>query len=191
MMKRRIVSVISVALVAAVMMFALASCIPTAQSSETTETVKKVDLVLPAEAAKDIDLTKADPSNDSIKFYFNEDGSLNACEYKSGDVTYLASYNYRDGKVEVYLYGGEQVVDFVLYTPSAAFDKSVGFTEQDGYYFLGYKELKKEEVETKADTTESTTDTAETSTESETESSAESAADSTTESAEESATETA
>ncbi|MBQ7670631.1 MAG: hypothetical protein IJS45_07920 [Clostridia bacterium] len=135
----------------------LSSCglIGSSQSTETTTTAAPVPLVTPAEAAKGININKDDPSTDDVKFTFDDEGKLVLIEYKSGDYDYVASYNYRDGNVEVYLYGGDQVVDFLLYEPSSEFDASLGMFEQDGYFFKGFKSLTAKEIVTTAAETES------------------------------------
>ena len=166
-----------IVLLVAVMVSALSlsSCglMGTSKSTETTTTAAPVPLVTPAEAAGKIDLKRDDPSTDDIKFTFDEEGKLILIEYKSGDNDYVASYNYRDGNVEVYLYGGDQVLDFLYYEPSSEFDASLGMFEQDGYFFKGFKSLTAKEIVTTAAETESES-SPESSTESETESSTES-----------------
>ena len=168
---------LSLALIIA--LFSLASCFGVANTTEsTTETVTLPETVKPADAAKNIDLKKADPSTDDVKFSFDDDGRIIEIEYTKGDVLYVVSYNYRDdGTVDAYLFGGGYTLDFVKYKPAGSFDKSAGFVELEGYYFNGYKSLEKVEVETESETetesesspeSETATDT-EAATESETE----------------------
>lgn len=168
-MKKLIGIILLVAVTVSALTLSSCGLMGTAQSTETTTTAAPVPLVTPAEAAKNINLKKDDPSTEDVKFTFDDEGKLILVEYKSGDYDYVASYNYRDGNVEVYLYGGDQVVDFVYYEPSSEFDASVGLFEQDGYFFKGFKSLKAKEIVTTAAETES-----ESSPESDTESAAES-----------------
>jgi|GEM_PF-3040850 len=173
-MKRNTLAAISAAVALIMVLFALSSCAMMGGGTTDTSNVTTsapVALVTPADAVKSIDLEKDDPSNDEIKFTFDEEGRVSACEYKSGDVEYLASYNYRDGNVEVYLFGAEEVVDYRLYKPASGFDKSAGFIEEGGYFFKGYTELEEQKVETTAESE------SESSPESETETTAETTAD--------------
>lgn len=135
-------------------MVALSSCglFGTQQTAEpeTTAAPEKVEFVYPAAAGGKIDLSKDDPSNDDIQFEYDEEGRIISCAYKSDGHEFLVGYNYRDGKVEVYAFSNVTVADYRLYEPSSEFDKSVGFFEQDGYFFKGFKSLKAIEVETQA-----------------------------------------
>lgn len=179
--------IIALATLAVITVLSLASCslfgVQTTESETDATTKAPVETVKPADVAKDIDLKKADPSTDDVKFSFDDEGRVITAEYKSGDVEYLLCYNYRDGRVEVYLFGAEEVVDFKQYKPSADFDKSLGFIEVDGYYFNGFKSLEEIPVETKAPETTKAAD-------SESESSPESESASETETETETVTET-
>lgn len=154
-MKKLIGIILLIAVTVSVLTLSSCGLMGTSQSTETTTTAAPVPLVTPAEAAGKIDLKRDDPSTDDVKFTFDDEGKLIFVEYKSGNIDYIASYNYRDGNVEVYLYGGDQVVDFLLYEPSSEFDASLGMFEQDGYFFKGFKSLTAKEIITTAAETES------------------------------------
>lgn len=159
-MFRKTLKAAAMALALMIAMVSLASCMGVANSSVSTETEAPApEIVKPADAGK-VDLTKADPSTDDVKFTFDEEGRVLSIEYKKGDLLYVAGYNYRDdGTVEVYLFCDAYTLDFVKYKPSGAFDKNAGFVELEGYYFNGWKSLEKVQVETKADS-ESATESA-------------------------------
>ncbi|MBO4870179.1 MAG: hypothetical protein J5585_10765 [Clostridia bacterium] len=92
----------------------------------------------PADAVK-LDLTKDDPSNDDMRFVYDDDGRVTQCYYKiSGEQVYV-SYTYKDGSAQIYAFLGEILVaDETIDLP--AFDAEKGFSEIDGYYFKGFGE---------------------------------------------------
>ena len=152
-MFRKTVKAAALALALIIAALSLASCMGVANSSQSTETEAPLPAVVkPVDAGK-VDLTKADPSTDDVKFSFDDEGRVISIDYKKGDLLYVVGYNYKDdGTVEAYLFCDAYTLDFVKYKTSGEFDKKAGFVEYEGYYFNGWKSLEKVEVETESET---------------------------------------
>ena len=159
-MKRRITATLAALIVAVMLMFNLSSCFyaNNSASTEKVTTVAAPDLVKPEDVAGKLDLKKEDPSNDNVKFSFDEEGRVIECAYTKGDNSFYVGYTYRDGEVDVNTFvtdkdGNAFTVDSRSYK-TGAFDKSAGFTEKDGYYFNGFKTLEENARDTRSETTE-------------------------------------
>ena len=128
--------------------FMLTSCIgSTTTSNKEAETTAASPSVAPSEISED-------PGSDALSFTMNENkgdayyGSVTTCEYTKGDVSYIASYNYKNGDdkaaeyIEIYLFGGETVSDVIKYASNAKYDASLDeLVMLDGGFFIkGYKE---------------------------------------------------
>ena len=147
-MIKRMIRISSVVLTAVIIALTLSSCFgmgTNQASTETESTVPAPDLVLPTDVAGEIDRKAEDPSNDDIKFYYDDEGRVAQCEYKKDDVSFYVGYTYRDGTVDVNTYasdakGNPFVLDSRTYKVGD-FNKSAGFAIYDGYYFKGYTDF--------------------------------------------------
>lgn len=83
-----------------------------------------------------VDLTKDDPSNDEMRFVFDDNGKVTQCYYNIGDQQVYVNYTYKDGAVQIYAFMGEVVAADELIEISE-YDAEKGFTVIDGYYFKG------------------------------------------------------
>lgn len=102
-------------------------------------TVTTVDLssyVKPADAVS-IDLAKAAPSTADMSFTYDELGRVSVCTYKIGTQTVKAVYSYEENSAQIYAFIGDVVIADDLISLSD-FDKDLGFTVINGYYFKGY-----------------------------------------------------
>lgn len=81
----------------------------------------------------DIDLNSQDPSNDKIKFEYDDKGRISKCYYKINDKDVFQSYTYKDNIVEIYTLCDNIVIgnDSFVYVYD---NDSTGFYEKDGYY---------------------------------------------------------
>ena len=106
------------------------------QTGETTE--KPVDLSLykkPAEVVT-LDLSKEDPSNDEMRFVYDDAGRVSQCYYNIEDEEIYVNYKYEDGAVQIYAFIRAVVVaDERIEISEYSADQ--GFTEINGYYFKG------------------------------------------------------
>ena len=108
-------------------------------TTEKAEETPPADLsfVLPADAV-DPDLSKDDPSDDSIRFTYDSDGRVESYKYDAGDKSFIVSYVYKESDVQIYAYSGEiMVADEKFSLPE--FDPDGGFTTHEGFFFKGYK----------------------------------------------------
>lgn len=94
----------------------------------------------PADAVS-IDLTKEDPSNDDIRFVFDDLGRVTQCYYKLDDVQVYVSYSYEDGSAHIYAFMND-IVAAEEQIQVSSFDSEKGFSVIDGYYFKGYADNK-------------------------------------------------
>ena len=91
----------------------------------------------PAEAVS-VDTGAEDPSNDEIRFVYDEEGRISQCYYEIGGVQVFVNYDYKDSSVQIYAFMGEFLAaDEAIELPE--YDASVGFTVVNGYYLKGYK----------------------------------------------------
>lgn len=88
--------------------------------------------------ALDLDEAK-DISTADMQFTYDDWGRISTCKYRSADGDIELEYSYpEDGGIALFGFcGGSMIVDTVYY-PTKGFDKSLGFTAYDGYYFFGY-----------------------------------------------------
>ena len=83
-----------------------------------------------------IDLTEDDPSNDEIRFVFDNEGKVTQCYYNIGDQQVYVNYTYKDGSVQIYAFMGEVLVaDETIEISEYSAEK--GFSSIEGYYFKG------------------------------------------------------
>jgi len=84
----------------------------------------------------EIDMTEEDPSNDEIKFEYDDEGKISGCRYQIDGTDVYVGYSYKDDYVEMFGFIGDIVVaDDIFYISN--FDSSQGFVEYEGYYFKG------------------------------------------------------
>ena len=105
-------------------------------SSEQKDEIDLDSYKTPAEAVS-IDLTKDDPSNDEMRFVFDDEGKVTQCYYKIGDQQIYVNYTYNDGSVQIYAFMGDILVADETIELSA-YDAEKGFTVIEGYYFKGF-----------------------------------------------------
>ena len=86
----------------------------------------------------EIDTDKEDPSNDAIRFVYDDEGRVSQCYYEIDGEPVFVSYAYKDGSVQIYAFMGELVVADEIITLPGEYDASIGFTSSNGYYFKGY-----------------------------------------------------
>lgn len=107
-------------------------------NSEITQSSKSVSEVVSAyqSPAKvlDIDLSKDDPSNDDIRFEYDEKDRISKCYYKVNNDEIYQSYTYTDDTVHIYAFNGSVIVDDVTFDYNN-YDENLGFSEYNGYYF--------------------------------------------------------
>ena len=108
----------------------------TNQSENKNDEVDLSAYKKPADAVS-IDLTKDDPSNDEIRFVFDNEGKVTQCYYKIGDQQIYVNYTYNDGSVQIYAFMGDILVADETIELSA-YDAEKGFTVIEGYYFKGF-----------------------------------------------------
>ncbi len=83
-----------------------------------------------------IDLTKDDPSNDEIRFVYDDDGRVTQCYYKIGEQQVYVNYTYKEASAQIYAFMGEVLVaDEVIEISEYSAEK--GFSSIEGYYFKG------------------------------------------------------
>ena len=89
----------------------------------------------PAETV-DIDLSKDDPSTDTMRFVFDDEGKVSQCYYMIDDQETYVNYTYKDGCAQIYAFMGDVLVaDETIDISEYSADK--GFTVIEGYYFKG------------------------------------------------------
>ena len=110
-------------------------------NTDSESTVDSVDLsfVKPS-AAVSPDLSKPDPSDDSIKFLFDDKGRVQSCKYTAGQKEYMVTYTYKEDTKMIDIYGfSGSIVVAEEHFDMPDFDDSQGFCEKDGYFFNKYK----------------------------------------------------
>ncbi len=108
------------------------------QTVNQSESSGEVDLSAyqkPADAVR-IDLTKDDPSNDAMRFVYDEEGKVSQCYYTVGDQQVYVNYTYKDGCAQIYAFMGDVLAADETIAISA-YDAEKGFTAIEGYYFKG------------------------------------------------------
>ena len=91
----------------------------------------------PADIFK-IDTNAKDPSNDDIRFVYDEDGRVSQCYYEIEGYQVFLNYNYEDGHVEIFGFMGSIFAAYEDIELTGDYDASIGFTDNSGYYFKGY-----------------------------------------------------
>lgn len=84
-----------------------------------------------------IDLSKDDPSNDEMRFVFDDDGKVTQCYYQIGDQQVYVNYTYKDGSAQIYAFMGDILVADELIDISE-YSAEKGFAAIEGYYFKGF-----------------------------------------------------
>lgn len=82
----------------------------------------------------DIDLDSEDPSNDDIRFEYDEQGRISKCYYKVNDIDVYQGYIYENNSVQIFSFNGSVVIGDVFFE-NVVYDENAGFSEYDGYYF--------------------------------------------------------
>ncbi len=104
-------------------------------SSQTSQEINDlVSAFKPPAEVFDINLSKDDPSNDDIRFEYDDKGRISQCYYKVNDIDVYQGYIYKDNAVQIYSYSGSIVVGDALFE-NAVYDGNKGFSEHNGYYF--------------------------------------------------------
>ena len=96
--------------------------------------------VLPKDAVSP-DISKDDPSDDSISFKYDDLGRVDSYTYQANGKKMVVGYIYDDEKSSVWIlgYADEIVAVDETLELTGSFDASLGFTEHNGYFFKGYK----------------------------------------------------
>lgn len=89
----------------------------------------------PADAVN-IDLALSDPSNDQIKFSYDENNRISQCQYQVDGHLIKVSYSYLENSVQIYAFSDEYVAADETFTVSS-YDANAGFMSYNGYYFCG------------------------------------------------------
>ena len=105
------------------------------QSGNGNDEVDLSTYMKPADAVS-IDLTKDDPSNDAMRFVFDEEGKVTQCYYDIGNQQVYVNYTYKDGTVQIYAFMGEVLVADETIAISD-YNAEKGFSAIEGYYFKG------------------------------------------------------
>ena len=108
-------------------------------ASESGEDSVDLSFVKPSKAVSP-DLSKSDPSDDSIKFLFDDKGRVASYKYKADQKEYMVTYTYKDDtkKIDIYGFSGDIVVAEEHFD-MPDFDDTQGFAEKDGFFFNKYK----------------------------------------------------
>lgn len=84
-----------------------------------------------------VDLNKEDPSNEQIKFDYDEDGRVAGCKYKIDGTDVYIGYIYKENQVDLYGFIGDVVVSDETFDISE-YNSNTGFCEHAGYFFKGF-----------------------------------------------------
>lgn len=107
------------------------------QNSEISQSSKSVSEAVSTyqSLAKvfDIDLSKDDPSNDDIRFEYDEKDRISKCYYKVNNDEIYQAYTYTDDTVHIYAFNGSVIVDDITFD-NVSYDGNTGFNEYNGYY---------------------------------------------------------
>ncbi len=112
------------------------------QNSEDTQSSKPISELVssykPPAKSFDIDLSKDDPSNDDIRFEYDDKGRISKCYYEVNDIEVAQAYIYTDDTVQIYAFNGSIVIDDITFD-NVSYDENTGFNECDGYYLKNVK----------------------------------------------------
>lgn len=104
-------------------------------SSQTSEQINDlVSSFKPPAEVFDVDVSKDDPSNNDIRFEYDDEGRISKCYYKVNDIDVYQGYIYDDNAVQIFSYNGSIVIGDA-YFENAVYDGNKGFSEYNGYYF--------------------------------------------------------
>lgn len=81
----------------------------------------------------DIDLDSEDPSNDDIRFEYDEQGRISKCYYQANNIDVYQSYIYENNSVQIFSFNDSIVIGDVFFE-NVEYDENAGFSECDGYY---------------------------------------------------------
>ena len=87
----------------------------------------------------EIDADAEDPSNDNIRFVYDDVGRVAQCYYEIDGQQIYVGYTYGDGYAQIYAFMGDFVVADEEISLPGEYDASVGFASSHGYYFKGYQ----------------------------------------------------
>lgn len=112
------------------------------QNSETTQSSKSISELVssyqPPAKSFDVDTSKEDPSNDDIRFEYDNKGRISKCYYEVNDIEVSQAYIYTDDTVQIYAFNGSIVIDDITFD-NVSYDENTGFNECDGYYLKNVK----------------------------------------------------
>ena len=110
------------------------------EAENIQETTDDFGFVIPSEAVSP-DLSKEDPTDDTITFRYDDQGRVESYAYMAGGKQTIVAYSYDDDKNTVWIlaYVGEIVAADETIELPGGFDPSAGFTEHNGYFFKGYR----------------------------------------------------
>lgn len=112
------------------------------QNSETTQSSKSISELVssyqPPAKSFDVDTSKEDPSNDDIRFEYDNKGRISKCYYEVNDIEVSQAYIYTDDTVQIYSFNSSIVIDDITFD-NVSYDENTGFNECDGYYLKNVK----------------------------------------------------
>lgn len=86
----------------------------------------------------EISPSEEDPSNEEIKFEYDDSGRISKCYYDINNLDMYQAYSYTDDSVHIYTFSGSIIIDDITFEVEA-YDESIGFLEYNGYYFKNVK----------------------------------------------------
>lgn len=107
-------------------------------SDEATEDPTVV-YELPADVSE-LDLSAEDPTNEVMRFTYDDDGRVSGCMYEVEGHQIAIVYTYNDDAdtVQLTAFSDDLVAALEEYDLPGAYDASLGFSVHNGYYFRGY-----------------------------------------------------
>ena len=108
-----------------------------AAESYVAKVQDEIGYVYPADAISP-DLSKDDPSDDNIRFIYDDKGRVTTYKFTANEKVFMICYEYKDNTVNVTGFVDDVVGDSRTFQ-LPEFDASAGFTEYGGYFFKGYK----------------------------------------------------
>jgi hypothetical protein len=98
----------------------------------------EVEAYRPPTRLFNLNLNTDDPSNNDIRFVFDDEERIRWVYYSIDDFDVVLAYSYDEHSILIIGFINEIVVAYEEITASAGFDKSLGFIEYKGYYFYGF-----------------------------------------------------
>lgn len=86
-----------------------------------------------------IDMNKDDPSNEQIRFSFDELGRVSQCRYNIDEHEIYLNYTYTSSTVQILAFSDSIVAADETFDLPGDFDPNINFIEYNGYYFRGYQ----------------------------------------------------